>query len=407
MNTSEKFLIKNGLHESCYDFENCVTAFTEEMAAGLGGQESSLLMLPSYIGISPKGTKDGNIIAVDAGGTNLRIALVHLGGGTPPVIVRQEKYRLPGWDGVVHKGEFFLRIAEYIAGIWEGAPEIGFCFSFPSEIDPDRDGKIVGFKKEVRVSGAEGAYVGGELNAAFVRIGLAPKKITVMNDTVAALVGTLALREPDRAQDYGCYMAFVYGTGANFCYYDKERKMIINAEAGGYNGRGFPASACDAAVDAGSEIPGDNRLEKMVSGAYFPKLALSVLQTAAREGLFSAETSAGILALTELSFEQIGRYMLKQGGDKDGLLLYEIMDGLYERIAKLFAMQTEAALRINGRGDSTPALIVCEGSGFSKGYGFQERFERRLGDIFGSGGSYEIATGDDLVIVGAAAAVHF
>ncbi|KAJ1481033.1 hypothetical protein T484DRAFT_1808900 [Baffinella frigidus] len=53
------------------------------------GQESDLKMLPSFVTNFPKGGEQGSFIALDLGGTNLRVLHVELappgGGGVPKV----------------------------------------------------------------------------------------------------------------------------------------------------------------------------------------------------------------------------------------------------------------------------------------------------------------------------------
>ena len=417
MEKAEKFLIKNGLHEKLYDFDEHVKNITAQMEAGLAGKKSSLLMLPSWLGVSPKTLPDGAAVAIDAGGTNLRVALVRFAPGAAPVVGSYDKYRIPGAEGAICKDEFFNRIAGYV-GDMDGACEasrIGFCFSFPCEIGADRDGKILGFNKELKIEGSEGAMIGVELNAAFGRQGKRPAEVTTLNDTVAALIGVVFDRG---AYDMGGYIGLIYGTGVNICYYDADMKMLINTEMGKYDG--FPQSICDKEIDLESDIPGDSPFEKMVSGAYFSNVALKALRLAAAGGVFSTVTCEAMQALRSLDAPGIDGFMrnFKPGEDdlgtelgrlcateEDSAALYAILDGLYERAAKLLAISMTAVLDRSGAAASRPAFIVAEGSSFRKGYLFRERFERWLKTAEGGGLPYELALADDHTIIGAAASV--
>jgi len=411
LSKAEEFLLKFGLHESCFSFEEHVRGFTAEMEAGLAGRGSSLRMLPSYLGVVPETPPDGDVIAVDAGGTNLRIALVHFSAGAEPAISRFGKYSVPGSEGEVTTDGFFDRIAGYIGDMTEASAMVGFCFSFPSEISADRDGKIIKFDKELKVKGSEGRYIRVELNAAFARAGKGPLSVTVLNDTAAVLIGAVHF---SGAVSTGGYIGLIYGTGVNICYLDPEKGMLINTEIGGYDG--FSPSVCDREIDAESEDPGDQRFEKMVSGAYFPIVALKAARLAAREGLFGEKTCGAIGGLDRLDAVVIDAFMRGNGGpgtelgalcasEEDAALLYEIFDGLYERAAKLLAIAITAALIKCGAAADRRGLVVAEGSAFCKGFRFRERFERYMAAYADGGKRYELLLAEDHAIIGAAASV--
>jgi len=407
----KEFLIKNGLHESCYDFDEHMKNFISEMEKGLYGEGSSLRMLPSYLGVIPEKAPSGDVIAIDAGGTNLRIALVNFPAGGTPVVNRLEKHRIPGSQSEISKNDFFKSIADYIGDRTEISDKVGFCFSFPCTILPDREGKIIHFDKEVRVTDSEGAMIRAELNAAFAGSGKPPVNVTVLNDTAAALIGSVFSRG---IKDMGGYIGLIYGTGINICYYDSEKHMLINTEAGGYNG--FEKSVCDAEIDAESEAPGAQCYEKMASGAYFSKVVLKAAKLAAAQGLFSEKTGGLINELTFINAPDIDAF-LKENGSRDTELgklcdnesdkevLFGILDGLYDRAAKLTAIAMTAVLIRSGATADHPAFLVAEGSTFRKGFRLQERFENWIAHYSKEGKVYELMLADDHTVIGAAASV--
>jgi len=411
MNKAGDFLRDFGLHEDCFDFEEHVRSFTAEMEAGFSPGESSLRMLPSYLGVEPETPPEGEVIAVDAGGTNLRVALVSFKPGSAPVIDRLEKHRLPGSEGAITKDEFFGRIAACIGDRTDASGEVGFCFSFPCDIGPDRDGTIILFDKEVKVIDSEGRHIGVVLNAAMAAAGKEPLKVTVMNDTAAALIGAVLAHG---VSGMGGYIGLIYGTGCNICYLDPEKGMLINTEAGGYGG--FKQSVCDAEIDAESRDPGDQRFEKMVSGAYFSTVAFKAAKLAAREGIFSSRTAEAIGSLTALDAVMIDGFMREGGGggtelgalchdSGDAAELFDIFDGIYERAAKLVAIAMTAVLRRSGASADHRGYIVAEGSAFRYGFRFRERFERHIMDHVHGCKPYDLVLADDHVLIGAAASV--
>ena len=72
----DAFLRRYNQHPDAVDTAALTAVFVDEMRAGLEGKPSSLMMIPTYL------TSDGAVplgetaVAVDAGGTNLRTALV-------------------------------------------------------------------------------------------------------------------------------------------------------------------------------------------------------------------------------------------------------------------------------------------------------------------------------------------
>ena len=57
-------------------------AYRQDMVRGLKGEEDSTLqMLNSYIGL-PSGDEQGYYLALDLGGTNVRVLLIRLDGGS-------------------------------------------------------------------------------------------------------------------------------------------------------------------------------------------------------------------------------------------------------------------------------------------------------------------------------------
>jgi hexokinase len=425
---AEAFLRENGLHADCYEFEAEVARFAAQMEIGLHGDAASMLMAPAYLDVSAAARANGEVIAIDAGGTNLRIALVQFSEDGPPEIAYIEKYPVPGAKTAITNADFFDCLVAYAAPIIGRSDHIGLCFSFPCVILPDRDARILKYNKELRVGGAEGALISTSLNAALARAGKAPMQVTVLNDTAAALLGELTVL---REGTFSGHVGLIYGTGLNLCYSERVERiakvdpailpagtetMLVNTECGGYDG--FARSACDLAVDAASANPGEHRFEKMTGGAYFGPVALEALRLAARKGLFGSETAENLLVLGSLSAAAVSGFMetvdaktpgggplagrCRTPGDKE--MLYAVLDGLYNRSAKLLAVAATAVMRRSGgMCAQTPVILVAEGSSFQKGHRFHERFE---GMLRWGGGSprYRLILAEGRTLIGAAVA---
>ena len=124
-----------GFHYADCNAEILINDFQIDMERGLCGIASWMPMLPTYLcagGVKPAGKK---VLALDAGGTNLRAALVSFDEQGQITSGTARKSPMPGTQGNVSRELFFDRIAEAAAPILEESRDIagiGFCFSYPT-----------------------------------------------------------------------------------------------------------------------------------------------------------------------------------------------------------------------------------------------------------------------------------
>ena len=213
------------------------------------------------------------------------MALVELCGGGRTRIEKLHKIslrdKLAGYDYTaanVQLGELFDFIAKQVALVADGGGDqlLGHSFSYGGRQTAIGRADFIGWTKEIKVSGIAGQDINATLAAALTRQNLAAvRPVAVLNDTVATLL-TAAYAMP--AADMGS----VCGTGQNTCYYEKQprhgdrsREMAYNAESGGFDR--LPFSRFDNELDAVSEHPGRQRMEKMVAGRYLGELARRIL----------------------------------------------------------------------------------------------------------------------------------
>lgn len=380
--TTAEFLRENGLTPGKLDFQHWVAEFQREMAAGLAGEKSSLRMIPTYLSAQNLAPGHEPVIVLDAGGTNLRIALMEFTDEGPKAGYFHTVPML-GTQGALTIGEFYDRLAELVAPIADRSGRIGFCFSFPCQILPDLDGLILHFDKEVNISGAEGSILGVGLRAALEKLGKRhDHKVAVINDTVAAMLGAISQNLGDARS-----MGFILGTGTNICasfpvdsigklpavQREKGGTMVVNLESGGFDA--LERSAVDLAFDATLADPGTQVLEKLISGAYQGPMALSYLRAATIEGLFSPAGTAGLTALPALSAKDISDF-LNGGTDnplaflnaEDKAVTLDILDGFFRRAAMLTAATLAAVLDACGdaKDSAKPVAIAAEGTTFYK-----------------------------------------
>lgn len=404
-----------------------IEVFLAQMQRGLAGQKSTLDMIPTYLTAGNDVPSHKKVIVADAGGTNFRVATVYFDEAKNAVIENLKLFKMPGVERELDKAEFFRTMAEYFQSVADEASEIGFCFSYPVEIQPSKDGRLIRFSKEIKANGVAGQLIGEHLNLAMAAIGLsANKHIVLLNDTVATLLAGVG--HQNRAFD--SLIGFILGTGTNCSYIEQNRNIkkktglaldqsqIINAESGGM-GMGYRGKL-DARFDKTTINPGIGKFEKMISGAYLGPLCLFVLKQACKDGLFSQPVADAIKKLAALDTKEMNTFMLYPAGDnplaaacKDGTsddtqIAFTLADRLTERAAKLTAVNLSAMALKSGRGtDPTrPIGIVAEGTTFYKMKSVKSRVDYYLKDYLEhkKGVFTEIIHVDNATLIGAAIA---
>jgi len=359
-NIVAEFFIKNGMHHETIDFNKNVNIFIKEMENGLAAKPSSLPMIPTYISMEDNVPANEPVIVIDAGGTNLRIALVHFDDAGKPVVSDFSNYPMPGTHGEIDKEIFFQMMADYVIPLLSKSNKIGFCFSYPTEIQPNKDGRLLFFTKEVKVKGMDGELVGeGLLRAIEAKGYKKPDRIVLLNDTVATLLGGRAAY-PDRIFDG--FVGFILGTGTNTCYVENKRNitklsdisgqdgnMLINVESGGYEKA--PRGLFDEAFDSSTVNPGRYAFEKMISGGYQGGLFYTIITKTVDAGLFSEHFVNSYSMLNTLVSKDIDDFLYYPKSEKsilamccglhdtdtarnDRFVLYHIIDIVIERAAK-------------------------------------------------------------------------
>ncbi|MHC4553039.1 MAG: hexokinase family protein [Planctomycetota bacterium] len=373
------FLLKYEMDVENIDFEKNLSDFLEQMELGLAGGDSSLEMISTFVETGNAIPVNERVIVADAGGTNFRVATVYFNEQKQPVIENLQKYAMPAIDQELSSDQFFEAMAGYFCDVIDASDKVGFCFSYPVEMLPNKDGRVIRFAKEIKAPEVVGQLVNENLNAAFARLGLSSgKNIVLMNDTVATLLAGMDYQN----RDFSSYVGFILGTGTNCCYVesnaniskidglDPAHSQIINTESGGmgkaHQGR------IDAAFDASTNNPGAQKLEKMISGAYLGPLFLQTVRQAAEDGLLPGGAVDG---LDELETKDLNDFMAYPHGDnplaaickgrqEDTGLVYVLADRLVERASKLTAINLSAMAVKSGCGtDPTrPICIIADGT---------------------------------------------
>ena len=310
-----------GFHYDSLDPMALVKEILVDMERGLKGLSSSLPMIPSYITPVSNVPPGKTVLALDAGGTNLRVSRVHFDNDGKAVAEGTVKHPMPGTKGRVNAVEFFDLIADAALPVFAEASNvagIGFTFSYPMEMQTNADGVLLAFSKEVDAPDVVGKAIGAGLREALARKGrVYDGPIVLLNDTVATLLSGLASIPIDGGGEsakniYGVsggpVIGFILGTGFNTAYPEtsipkigfesKDAPQIVVCETGTFNLR--YRGPLDREFDSGTKNPGTYALEKATSGAYLGPLTLHILKQAVKDKIIRFGKSAEFLALPQL-----------------------------------------------------------------------------------------------------------
>ena len=432
------------------DSEALLAEFDRQMDAGLTGRPSSLAMIPAYVDSSRAVPTDTPIIVLDAGGTNLRVAVVWFDKSGRPRIEDFQKYAMPGTAGVRLSAEdFFDTFAEFLVPVCQRSDAVGFCFSYPTEILPNLDGRLLRWSKQVDAPEVVGRLVGSSVADAVFRKTGRRLSLRVLNDTVATL---LAGKSAGISRRYSSYVGMILGTGTNVAYIERNSRigkisadpagsMIINVESGSFDGvprSDFDDAAC-ARLGLTPEFMTAERarfLSLVQSGraafaigqirqdeeaaAAFASVGLEALRAAAADGLFSEPAAKALLALDRLSTIDFDNFTANPFLDKGALAdvpfteddrrtAMAVGEPVFLRAAGLTAVNIAAAVLRTGEGRDPlhPVCVTIDGSTYYKTRSamFKSRVEQGLRDLLGPRGvHFETIAVDDAPMIGSAVA---
>ena len=438
----DEFARYYGFHYDISDPVILVRDILADMDRGLKGQKSVLPMIPSYISPAAAMPPGKRVIALDAGGTNLRASLVHFTEDGKTVTEGTHKVPMPGTQGRTGAEQFFDRIAELTVPLFEQAKKIegiGFCFSYPMEITKESDGIPLQFSKEVDASEVIGKRIGEGLRNALTRRGIkTPERLVLLNDTVSTLLSGLVLIPADggtrRGEDkYGIeagpVIGLILGTGFNTAYPEKSipkigfesrtNPQIVVCETGNFNPRFL--GPLDREYDATTKNPGTYTQEKTSSGAYLGPLTLHVLKQAINEGLLKFRKSAELLSWPTLQTKDLNGFMhaplamegplgeLFGSDERDAIAALSYLTSIVTKRGALLSAAVVAAMveRIDaGHDPFVPVRIAVEGTTYVMYKGMREALEANLHILLNRKGprTYAISPVEQASLLGAAVA---
>lgn len=254
-------------------------------------------MNPTWVMGFPDGYETGSYLALDMGGTNLRVCEIILLEEKGEFDIIQSKYRMPDELKTGDSEELWEYIADCIQQFIEYHHEVedlekldkiplGFTFSFPATQTYIDNGVLQRWTKGFDISGVEGKDVAPLFEAAIAKRKLPIRLSALINDTTGTLI---ASAYTDDTMKIGC----IFGTGCNAAYMENcgsvpkiasynlppDMPIAINCEYGAFDNEHYvlPRTPYDIVVDEDSPRPGQQAFEKMIAGLYLGELFRLVL----------------------------------------------------------------------------------------------------------------------------------
>jgi len=409
-----------GFHYDSFNPQALVKEVLIEMERGLEGSSSSLPMIPSYITPAANLPAGKTVLALDAGGTNLRCSLVQFNENAQAIAEGTKKRPMPGTTGRLNEKEFFSAIAELCLSLLNETKVegIGFTFSYPMEITADTDGILLSFSKEVDAPDVVGKAIGKGLREALAAKGcIYDGPIVLLNDTVATLLSGIVTIAPDGEDmmsniDFhvksGPMVGFILGTGFNTAYPEANipkinfnnpsAPQIVVCETGNFNVR--HRGQLDREFDSTTKNPGSYALEKATAGAYLGPLTLHILKQAIKDKLLCFKKSDEVLAMPTLEtryLNEFNRAPLTAKGplgtlfakdETDALATVQYITSIVTERAALFSASVLAATIIRtdaGFEPYSPVRVAVEGTTYMIYKGMRRSLEAYLHQMLYTG----------------------
>lgn len=254
-------------------------------------------MNPTWVMGYPDGYEEGTFLALDMGGTNLRVCEIILPRAKGEFEIIQSKYRMPEelktgtaeelWEYIAECIQQFIEYHHEVEELSKVDPiPLGFTFSFPVAQEYVDNGILQRWTKGFDIAGVEGEDVAPMFAAALATRNLPVKLSALINDTTGTLI---ASAYTDETTKIGC----IFGTGCNAAYMEDcgsvpkiahynlppDMPIAINCEYGAFDNEQvmLPRTPYDIIIDRDSPRPGQQSFEKMISGLYLGEIFRLVL----------------------------------------------------------------------------------------------------------------------------------
>ncbi|KAI1175919.1 hexokinase-1 [Nemania sp. FL0916] len=290
-------------------------------------------MLPSFNHLLPSGKEIGQYLALDVGGSTLRVALVQLRGrevgGRGCEIVRMISFKITPeikrLEGMAFFDWMAMRIHEVLQkdGVADSKNPIpmGLAWSFPVEQVSLGGGLLMGMGKGfLATNGLLGQDLGEIIKFACQKRGLQVQLASIINDSTATLLSQAYNHAETR-------FGLILGTGTNIAvhlpvsalsrfkygtrpesWFDSASHVIVNTELGMFGHDILPLTRWDELLNLSHPRPEFQPLEHFLSGYYLGEICrLAIVEAVETAGLLGGELPPSLLDPYSLDTEILSR----------------------------------------------------------------------------------------------------
>ncbi|KAI2633463.1 hexokinase-1 [Xylaria nigripes] len=290
-------------------------------------------MLPSFNHLLPTGNETGRYLALDVGGSTLRVALVELRGREEKErgceIVRMISFKITPAIKRLEGMAFFDWMAERIYEVihkdgavnTEDPIPVGLAWSFPVEQVSLSGGLMMGMGKGfLATNGLLGQDLGEIIKSACQKHGLKVHVASIINDSSATLLSQAYMHAETR-------FGLILGTGMNMAvhlpvsalsrfkygkrpesWFDSASHVIVNTELGMFGHDILPLTRWDDLLNDSHPRPDFQPLEHLVSGYYLGEICrLAIVEAVETTGLLGGKLPPTLIEPYSLETEILSR----------------------------------------------------------------------------------------------------
>lgn len=373
MNTlsSELDIIKEEFLSPYSNCEPIIEAFCEDMK-----KKQTLKMLNTYI-FCYDHIKDGEYLALDFGGSNIRISLYEVDNENVR-LKNSRSFPLRGKDFDYTTDEYSLKdILEMAVDKMEEIINkdkhylLGHTFSFSINSISKDSATVLEFSKGFNLRDAIGEDINEILREVISERGLKVIPYTILNDTTATLLSGFMF-------DKNTNMACIIGTGHNMCFVNSVGE-IINIESGSFNDDCVPLTKYDFRFL--DKIPEEREflIESLIGGKNSALLVNEVIEDIVSKGLISP-----IDNITPKIMSKSLENNIEELDELQNCALREVSGIIYKRAAYLVSCEIVGILRYLEVHEGT-YNVVFDGSVYEKTPYFGECLTNTLKELLPEG----------------------
>ena len=361
--------IEEELFISTEQLKKISESFTKAICERALNKNSTLSLIDSCFTL-PSGKESGEFVALDFGGTNIRANTISLFGDKSyrtAISIEETLENILGKKKNMSAYLFFNAVAKMLEKITYTYCQykLGHTFSFPCNQTSCNNATLIKWTKEIGIRNAVNKDINKILASSLRRSGINNIEPTaIINDTIGVLLA--------KAYTSGnVSIGSICGTGHNSAFFDAKGRAI-NLESGNFESDELRAvmTVYDDNIPGQAGTSGQ-LFEKMVSGAYIPKLFNAILDKLQIEYTDDSRRNSA-QGVAELALDI---------SHSNGLIA-SIAQDLFIRSARLIAASYHGIIRYLDPKFQNNHVIAIDGSLFCKNIIFSSSLHKAINELF-------------------------